>query len=383
MIQWISSGQRASQSDHGLTLVFVPEDLPGAGGDIRIYAMNSDSTGKKQLQAAVIGLGKMGIVHTATVRTDPRVNIRALCDNSKFTVQSAKSFIPDVNFYQDYREMLDREPVDVVYIATPTSAHADIASYCAAAGKHVFVEKPLGIDLKEAQEVEKAVQKTRVVSQVGYVCRHAPTFEKAKELLDAGAIGQVKNFGSVKYSSDVLRKVEKSWRFMRKSSGGGGGVVNEFACHGVDLLVWIFGEPRGVKAKTESWYSAEVEDYVHATFDYGEFSGWIDSSWSMQDFRKPYNKIDVTGDNGKLIVTDSEIRLLVLRSHAGHEAGWYSKNITDLYEPARIFVGDIMFTRQADSFLEAIAGGPPPRCTVSDGLRTQRVLEAVRLSGEL
>jgi len=343
--------------------------------------MNSDASGKKQLQAAVIGLGKMGIVHAATVRTDPRVNIVAFCDNSKFTVQSAKSFIPDVKFYTDYKEMLDSEELDVVYIATPTSAHADIAAYCAEAGKHFFVEKPLGIDLEEAKKVEKAVGKANVVSQVGYVCRHSPTFEKAKEILDAGAIGRIKNFGSVKYSSDVLRKVEKSWRFMRKSSGGGGGVVNEFACHGVDLLVWIFGEPKAVDGRIESWYSSEVEDYMHASMDYGDFSGWLDSSWSMQDYRKPYNKIEVTGDNGKLIVTDSEIRWLILRSHAGYEAGWYSKNITDLYVPVRMFVGDIMFTRQADAFLDAIAGGPPPRCTVSDGLRTQRVLEAIRTSG--
>jgi predicted dehydrogenase len=120
---------------------------------------------------------------------------------------------------------------------------------------------------------------------------------------------------------------------------------------------------------------------MHASMDYGDFSGWLDSSWSMQDFRKPYNKIDVTGDNGKLIVTDSEIRWLIIKSHAGYAAGWYSKNITDLYVPVRMFVGDIMFTRQADSFLEAIAGGPPARCAVSDGLKTQRVLEAIKTSG--
>jgi len=334
-----------------------------------------------KLQAAVIGLGKMGVVHAATVRTHPRVNVRAFCDNSKFTLQSAKSFIRDAAFYQDYKEMLRREPIDVVYIATPTSSHGEIAADCAAAGAHVFVEKPLGVDLAEAEKAAAAVEEAGVVSQVGYVCRHAPTFEKAKQILAAGAIGSIKNFGCVKYSSDVLRRVEKSWRFTRKGSGGGGGVVNEFACHGVDLLVWLLGEPDRVEARTESWYSAEVEDYVHAVFEYGGFTGWIDSSWSMQDFRKPYTRIEVTGDNGKLIVTDSEIRWLVLRSHAGHEAGWYSLDITDLYEPVRIFVGDIMFTRQADAFLEAIEGGPPPRCTVSEALRTQRVLEAIRSGG--
>ncbi len=339
---------------------------------------SSGSSDAKRIQAAVIGIGKMGVVHAATIRTDPRVNVAAFCDSSKFMVQSAKSFLPDVKFYTDYREMLGAEPIDAVFIATPTSSHAEIASRCASAGKHVFVEKPLGTDMAEAETVAKAVEKTGVVSQVGYVCRYSPTFEKAKELLDAGAIGRVMNFGSVKYSSDVLRRVEKSWRFMRKSSGGGGGVVNEFACHGVDLLVWLFGEPKASRGKVESWYSAEVEDYVHATFEYGDFSGWIDSSWSMQDFRKPYNKIEVTGDNGKLIVTDSEIRWLVVRSHAGYEAGWYSKNVTDLYEPVRIFVGDIMFTRQADAFLGAIEGGPQPRSTVPEALRTQRVLEAIR-----
>lgn len=339
--------------------------------------MNVSSKKSNPIRVAIIGLGKMGLVHAATLRTDPRIDLCALCDTSKFMVQSLKNFLPGVNFYRDYNEMLTKESIDTVYVTTPTGSHAHIAGDCARAGKHIFVEKPLATDLSEAKQVADAIQEKGVQSQVGYVCRYAPTFEKAKEILDAGAIGTILGFGSVKYSSDVLRKVEKSWRFMRKKAEGGGGVVNEFACHGIDLLVWMFGEPRGVEAKVESWYSAEVEDYVHAGFDYKDFSGWIDSSWSMQDYRKPYTRIEVTGDNGKLIVTDSELRWLVTRDHAGHAAGWYSTNITELYEPTRIFVGDIMFTRQTDAFIGAIGGGPPARSAVTEALRTQRVLEAI------
>jgi predicted dehydrogenase len=217
-----------------------------------------------------------------------------------------------------------------------------------------------------------------VRSQVGYVCRYAPTFERARRILEEGAIGRILGFGSVKYSSDVQRKVEKSWRFMRKAKEGGGGVVNEFACHAVDLLVWFFGEPKRVTARTESWYSAEVEDMVHAVFEYEGFSGWLDSSWSMQDYRKPYNRIDVTGDNGRLSVTDSEIRWMLNKDHGEYKAGWHARNVTDLYEPVRIFVGDIMFTRQADDFLRSVEGGDPSRSPAIEGLRTQRVLEEIK-----
>jgi predicted dehydrogenase len=342
--------------------------------------MNASSKKSNPIRVAIIGLGKMGLVHAATLRTDPRVQLSALCDTSKFMVQSLKNFLPGIKFYRDYFEMMRKESIDAVYLTTPTGSHAKIAGDCAKAGKHIFVEKPLGTDLTEATQAADAIQEKNLRSQVGYVCRYAPTFEKAKELLDAGAIGSILGFGSVKYSSDVMRKVEKSWRFMRKKAEGGGGVVNEFACHGIDLLVWMFGEPRETNARVESWYSAQVEDYVHAIFDYGDFSGWIDSSWSMQDYRKPYTRIEVTGDNGKLIVPDSELRWLVARDHEDHEAGWYSTNITELYEPTRIFVGDIMFTRQTDAFIEAIEGGPPARCDAMEALRTQRVLEAIHNS---
>jgi len=338
---------------------------------------------EKKLRAAVIGLGKMGVVHAATVMSHPLVDLVAFCDSSRFVMQAAKSFLKGRSFYLDYEEMLEREPLDMVYIATPTSTHGEIAARCAEAGMHVFVEKPLGVNLKEAEKAAEAIGRSGVVSQVGYVCRHAPTFERARRILAAGAIGTVKNFGCVKYSSDVLRRVDKGWRFVRKGTRGGGGAVNEFACHAVDLVVWMLGEPRGVRAKVESWYSAEVEDYVHAVLDYGDFAGWIDSSWSMQDFRKPYTRIEVTGDNGKMIVTDSELRWFVLKSHGGHDAGWYSLDATDLYEPVRIFVGDIMFTRQADDFLRAVTDGGRPRCSAEDALRTQRVLEAIRQSGGL
>jgi predicted dehydrogenase len=329
------------------------------------------------LRAAVIGLGKMGLVHASTIRTHPGVTLAAFCDTSRFMLDSLKTFFPDVDFYDDYGKMLEEASIDVVFVATPSGSHATIAADCAAAGAHVFVEKPLATSLSDATRVAEAVAAKRVHSQVGYVCRYAPTFERAREVLQSGAIGRILNFASVKYSSDVVRKVEKSWRFMRKSSEGGGGVVNEFACHGIDLLVWMFGEPGNVTARTESWYSAEVEDYVHAVFDYKEFTGWIDSSWSMQDYRKPYNRIEATGDNGKLIVTDSELRWFVKSAHAGHAPGWFSTNVTELYRPTRIFVGDIMFTRQADDFLASINNGTQTRSPAADALRTQRVLEAI------
>jgi predicted dehydrogenase len=265
-----------------------------------------------------------------------------------------------------------------VFVTTPTGSHAALAGDCVEAGKHLFVEKPLATTLAEAEQVAATVERRRLRSQVGYVCRYSPTFEKAREVLLSGALGRVRNFGSVKYSSDVLRKVEKSWRFLRKTpTGGGGGVVNEFSCHGVDLLVWFFGEPRGVESRLESWYSEEVEDHVHSLFDYGDFSGWFDSSWSMQDYRKPYNRIEITAENGRLMVTDSEVRWLVNKAHQGMPEGWHSHSVTDLYRPVRMFVGDIMFSRQAEDFISRVKEGGETRSPAAEALRTQRVLEAM------
>jgi predicted dehydrogenase len=337
----------------------------------------STSNDSTRLKAAVIGLGTMGLVHASTIRLHPRIELVAFCDTSKFMIQALKTFFPTVRFFDDFRKMIGEQKLDVVYITTPTGSHAAIAGACARAGSHLFVEKPLATSMKEAESVAESVHAAGVRSHVGYVCRYAPTFEHAKRILDAGALGRILSFGAVKYSSDILRKVEKSWRFVKKSAEGGGGVVNDFACHGIDLLVWMLGEPDGVHARLESWYSADVEDYVHAVLEYPEYTGWIDSSWSMQDYRKPYTRIEVTGDNGKMIVTDSELRWFVRRAHAGYDAGWNSMDITDLYEPVRIFVGDIMFTRQADAFISSLTEGAPTRCTVEEALKTQRVLEAV------
>ena len=334
-----------------------------------------------KLRVGVVGLGKMGLVHTAAVRSHPRVDLVAACDTSKFMTGVLSKQLPGINFHDRHDAMLAEENLDAVFITTPTGSHASLARDCAESGTHVFVEKPLATDLAEAEGVAQALGRTGRRSQVGYVCRYAPTFERAREIVRSGALGPILSVGSVKYSSDVIKRTEKSWRFVRKPSGGGGGVVNEFACHGIDLLVWFFGEPTVVHARMESWYSEEVEDAVHAVLDWGDFSGWIDSSWSMQDYRKPYNRIDVTGENGRLTVTDSEIRWMIARDHAGHAAGWHSTNVTELYEPVRIFVGDIMFTRQCDDFIAAADGGEPTRSPVEEALRTQRVLEAIHRSG--
>jgi len=334
-----------------------------------------------QLRVGIIGLGKMGLVHAAAIRTHPRVNLVAACDTSKFMTSTLSRYLTGMAFHDSHDRMLATENLDAVFITTPTGSHAPLALDCARAGLHVFVEKPMATNLAEAEELERELAAKGLRSQVGYVCRYAPTFEKAKEILDSGALGRILGFGSVKYSSDVQKRAENSWRFIRKPSGGGGGVVNEFACHGVDLLVWLFGEPGDVGARMESWYSDQVEDYVHATFDYGDFSGWIDSSWSMQDYRKPYNRIDITGENGRLTVTDSELRWMLHEPHGEYTAGWHSTNVTELYKPVRMFVGDIMFTRQADSFIDSATGGAPSRSPATEALRTQRVLEAIHREG--
>ena len=122
----------------------------------------------------------------------------------------------------------------------------------------------------------------------------------------------------------------------------------------------------------------EVEDYLHAIFDYGDLVGSFDCSWSMRNYRKQYTRIDVSGDNGQMTVTDTTMEWQLQKSHGSWEAGDHSLEITDLYPPLRIFIGEPMYTLQEDDVVRTLMQRKSSNSQIEDVLRTQRMIDTVR-----
>lgn len=143
-----------------------------------------------KINLGVIGLGRIGKLHVHNIISHiPEVNLIGISDVAEeaLEVTAAKCSVPIVE--KDYRSLLENKEIDAVVICCSTDTHARIISKAAQAGKHIFCEKPIALDLDEINEALEEVKKAGVKLQIGFNRRFDPSFKKAKEMVQVGKIG--------------------------------------------------------------------------------------------------------------------------------------------------------------------------------------------------
>lgn len=333
-----------------------------------------------ELRAAVVGLGKLGLLHAATLNALPGCRLVAVSDTTKTLLSAIESTLPGIRTYADHRKLIDECKPDVVAIATPTGLHCSIATDFVLARIPVFIEKPLAARLEQATPLSRALEVQPVTTMVGYMTRFIPTFEKAKEIIDSGALGRGQMFRSSMYIWQLFN-VGKGWRYDRTQSGGG--VMITQNSHVIDLLLWYFGRVATVSAHTSRFYSKAVEDHAHVVFECESgLRGFMDASWSARHHRTPSIAIHYQGEQGTLDVDDDEVRLFLDRAYGDYTSGWRTWSKPDLPSAATIDIGGAHYTRQMEAFVSAVRGVGRVQSDVRSALETQRVIEAAYRSAE-
>lgn len=198
---------------------------------------------KKIINIAVIGCSGMGETHIAGVLANVRAQLYALCDSAPERIASMREKYRCERYETDYRELVNDPNVDAVVLVTPDKCHLEMTEAFLRAGKAVLCEKPMALTVQECEEMMRIEKETNGKLMVGQICRCTPGFIKAKELIDAGKIGELifveseyaHNYGDARGYND--------WRVDpdRHIVIGGG-------CHAIDLLRWIAGNPTEVYA---------------------------------------------------------------------------------------------------------------------------------------
>ncbi|MEV8599197.1 Gfo/Idh/MocA family oxidoreductase [Streptomyces griseoviridis] len=209
------------------------------------------------LGVAVIGFGWMGRVHTQAYARLPhhypllglRPELVAVADEVPGRAEEAAERYGFATATREWRAVLDDPAVDAVSVTAPNFLHREIGVAVAEAGKHLWIEKPVGLDLADARAVADAVARAGVRGAVGFNYRNAPAVERARELIAGGGIGTVTHV-RVRLFSDYAAHPEGalSWRFERER--GGSGVLGDLASHGADLARHLLGDITSVTADT-------------------------------------------------------------------------------------------------------------------------------------
>ncbi|MDO9086998.1 MAG: inositol 2-dehydrogenase [Anaerolineaceae bacterium] len=189
---------------------------------------------KRKVNIAVIGTGRMGSVHVANlVRLIPEANLSAICDIRLDVAQQVADELGIERVVQDYHELLNDNEIEAVLIATSTNTHADIIIDSAEAGKHIFCEKPLALDLDSIDKALSVVREANVKLQVGFNRRFDKSFQHVREIVQSGEIGR----------PCVLRITNRdpelpSKEFLRVS----GGMFLDMTIHDFDMVRFQIGE---------------------------------------------------------------------------------------------------------------------------------------------
>jgi len=333
-----------------------------------------------KIKLAIIGIGRMGITHYSIINSHPDVEIVAVVDTSSLILNLMKKYLKGIKTYTDYIKLFEEERLDAVIICTPPQLHYPVALKAAEHGVNVFSEKPFTTDNKKASLLVSVFEQKSLINQVGYVNRFNDIFRTVKQYIDKGIIGNVIRFKSEMYSRTITKSEEgKTWRDSREN---GGGAVYEVASHAIDLVNYLIGKPDKVTGTSlTSIYSKNVEDAVNATFLYKNgVSGTLNVNWSDESFRKPTNKIEIFGLQGKILADQHGIKVFMKESSPENNLreGWNTIYITDVFKPVPFYVRGNEFTAQLYHFIDCIQDRTTKNnCTFRDATDTLDVIEAL------
>lgn len=263
----------------------------------------------KQVRYGIVGIGNMGTSHANWLAEGliEGARLSAVCDIDGKRRKWAHENLPrEVQIFNEYGEMLDSEILDAVIIAVPHYLHPDMAIMALDRDLHTLVEKPAGVYASQILEMNLAAEKKSDLKfGMMFNQRMNPLYQKVKEILDQGIIGELRRVSWLITSWWRTQKYYDSSPWRATWWGEGGGVLVNQAPHQLDLLQWMCGMPTHMRAflKYGSHREIAVEDDVTAYFEYD--NGASGTFITCTHDALGTDRLEIHGDNGKIIIEDS------------------------------------------------------------------------------
>lgn len=349
------------------------EGLPVAPG------MEAMARPAKPVRVAVVGLGKLGVAHTAVLSMVPGVRLVGLSDALPAGGKSLRGMGFLAPFYPTLDALLAEAKPDAVWVCTPPHAHEPVARRCVEAGAAVFVEKPLAESVASAERLAELARRPGARVACGYTLAFWPSFAAARHALASGAIGEVRGGKSSMFLSQVFGP-QKGW--IADPAKSGGGVVANISSHLLFVLRWCLGQPVAVRGTWKKIHGV-VEDEVKAAFRLANGAEIaFESSWSVTGYPMSETVMEVQGDNGTLRVTNESLELDLREARAGWPAGRTHVAHPELPQPSRFDFNGEAYVLEDAAFAAWVAGGEPPPGSAELGLDVQRMMAALYASCE-
>ncbi len=372
----------------------------------------------KSLNVGMIGCGFMGRAHSNAYR---KVNhffkrehqpvLKACCARPE-EKDKLKAFAESWGYQScetDWRKLVKRDDIDLIDICVPNFMHRDVAVAAAEQGKIIVCEKPLAMNVAEAEEMVAAVEKAGVANMVSFNYRRVPAISLAKQVVDEGRIGRPFHYRATylqdwTIATDVPQGGMALWRLDVKVAGSG--VTGDLLAHSIDTAEWLNGPIKRITAAAETF----IKQRKHAETGKVEPVGIDDAcmflaifeNGSMGTFestryargRKNYNTFELNGELGSVFFDLEDPHILQYFKYADpktgekiedHLTGWQRIHVTNpehpymdkWWVPGCTIGYEHTFVHGLADFLAGLEGGEKFQPDFRSALRTQKVCDAV------
>lgn len=315
-------------------------------------------TGK--INVCLIGCGRAGLIHAKNINTQiDNASLVAICDPSEDSLNRMKKELGEISTFKNYKKAIEVKDIDAIIIATPTEFHKEIAIYAAEHGKHIFCEKPMASTEQECEEIIQATQKNNVKLQIGFMRRFDTSFQRAKEMIEEGKIGDIALIKSLTRGPSH----PKSWMYDIYNNYGPIGEVNS---HDFDTLRWFAeSEVESIHTVGDNFQSPEIKadypDYYDTVSMNIKFeNGMIGHIDGAQYVKYGYDaRVDVLGTKGNIQVGEQHKDKVVLASQDGEVSRPTMHSWDYLFRDA--------YVKQDQAFIDAIIEDSETLVTGHDG----------------
>jgi predicted dehydrogenase len=360
----------------------------------------------KKLNIAMIGYQFMGRAHSNAWRQAAKFFdlpyepvLKVICGRNEAELKKAADKLGWEEHATSWEDVVRRKDVDVVDVCTPGDSHMPVALAAAEAKKVVFCEKPLANTLGEAERMLDAVKRAGVLHMLCHNYRRVPAVALAKQLVDEGRIGTVRHYRGV-YLQDWIVDPEfpRIWRLEKAKAGSG--ALGDIASHSLDLARYLVGEIAEVSGMLKTFVaerplpgsttkaSVDVDDAALALlrFENGAI-GTVEGS-RFATGRKNYNRFEINGSKGSIAFDLERLNELEIYSEEGPNSGFRTVLVTDAkhpyirgwWPPGHLIGYEHSFTHTVRDLVQAIHEQKLPTPNFEDGVKNQRVLDAIERS---
>lgn len=295
-------------------------------------------------------------------------SLHTVCDINTELLESHKSRYREINTTTDWNTVLENKDIDRVCIALPAHLHYSFAKRSLEAGKHVYVEKPITLDISEAEELNKIAKDKGLILMVGHLLQYHPGIQKVKDIIKSGKIGTIKQIVANRFSLGIFRTFEN--------------VLWSFAVHDISVILSLCNDilPNSVVCNGVSNITEGVQDITNSVLKYDDKYVSLNVNWLS-----PYKeqKLSVVGTKGMIEFDDVNKIIKVIPEFVRYENAINPCNpqaIKNNSYTESFDTDEYPLTKECKHFIECCDNNKKPMTDGNEGLRVLTVLTKLQES---